>query len=408
MLEDRAGHLWVSTNQGLARFDPARRTGKCFNRADGLQSNEFNINSALRARSGELYFGGINGFNVFSPTVLLSNPNMGPVVLTDVQVFNTSLRPGPPGSPLEQQISEANTLTLPPKATAVTFEFAALNFIDPSKSQYAYQLVGFDETWRYSGTRREATYTNLDPGRYVFRVKAANNDGAWSRQPTTLTLIITPPWWKTFWFRALATLLVLGGVVAAYTLRTNALRKQLRLEKLVELRTKEAELREERLRHDKALVELSRTQLEAEVQHKNSELATSVMSMVHQNETLLSIRDHVQEALEEADAAQQRRKMQRVVRMLEKNTDSSRHWQHFEALFNQLHENFMQRLKDLHPQLTSRDLKLCAYLRMNLDSKEIASLMGLSVRGAEDLRYRVRKKMQLDTTTNLAEFILLL
>ena len=408
MLEDRAGHLWVSTNQGLARFDPARRTSKCFDRADGLQSNEFNINSALRARSGELYFGGINGFNVFSPTVLLSNPNMGPVVLTDVQLFNTLLRPGPPGSPLEQQISEAKTLTLPPKATAVTFEFAALNYIDPQKSQYAYQLVGFDDAWRYVGTRREATYTNLDPGRYEFRVKAANNDGMWSREPTVLTLIITPPWWKTAWFRGLATLLVGGGAVAFYVLRTNVLRKQLRLEKLVELRTKEAELREERLQHEKALVELSRAQLETEVLHKNSELATSVMGMVQQNETLLGIRDSVKEALEEPDATQQRRKMQRVVRLIDKNTDPSQHWQHFEELFNQLHENFMQRLKELHPQLTSRDLKLCAYLRMNLDSKEIAALMGLSVRGAEDLRYRVRKKMQLDTTTNLAEFILLI
>ena len=408
LLEDRAGNLWLSTNKGLARFDPTHHTSKNFDREDGLQSNEFNINSALQARGGDLYFGGINGFNVFSATVLLSNPNVGPVVLTDVQVFNTSLRPGPPGSPLTQQISEAKTLTLPAQAAAVTFGFAALNYIDPQKSQYAYQLVGFDEDWRFVGTRREATYTNLDPGRYVFRVKAANNDGAWSRQPATLTLIVTPPWWKTFWFRALATLLGLGSAAAFYTLRTNALRKQLRLEKLGELRTKAAELREQRLQHEKTLVELSKTQLETEVQHKNSELATSVMSMVHQNETLLSIRDRVKEAIEEADAAQQRRKMQRVVRLIEKNTDPSQHWQHFEELFNQLHENFMQRLKELYPQLTSRDLKLCAYLRMNLDSKEIASLMGLSVRGAEDLRYRVRKKMQLDTNTNLAEFILVM
>jgi DNA-binding CsgD family transcriptional regulator len=100
--------------------------------------------------------------------------------------------------------------------------------------------------------------------------------------------------------------------------------------------------------------------------------------------------------------------MQRVMRLIDKHLVPNQHWEHFEELFNQLHENFMQRLKDQYPQLTSRDLKLCAYLRMNLDSKEIASLMGLSVRGAEDLRYRVRKKMQLDTTTNLAEFILLL
>ncbi|MGI4832067.1 MAG: ligand-binding sensor domain-containing protein [Janthinobacterium lividum] len=408
LVEDQAGNLWLSTNKGLARFDPARRTSKCYDREDGLQSNEFNINSALRARSGELYFGGVNGFNVFSPTVLLRNPNVVPVVLTDAQVFNTSLRPGPPGSPLTEQISEASTLTLPYQAAAVTLQFAALNFIDPQKSQYAYQLVGFDEAWRFSGTRREATYTNLDPGRYLFQVKAANNDGVWGQHPTTLTLVITPPWWKTLWFRALATLLALGGATGFYLLRTNALRKQLRLEKLAELRLKEAELREERLQHDRDLMALSKVQLEADVMHKNSELATSVMNMVHQNETLLSIRDGVQEALADADATQQQRKLRRIMRLIEKNMAPDQHWDHFEALFNQLHENFMQRLKEQYPQLTSRDLKLCAYLRMNLDSKEIASLMGLSLRGVEDLRYRVRKKMQLDTTSNLAEFILLL
>ena len=408
MVEDRLGMLWLSTNMGLSRFDPANRSFKNFDREDGLQSNEFNINSALRARSGDLYFGGTKGFNIYSPNGLLSSPNVAPVVLTDVQVFNTSLRPGLPGSPLQQQISEAKTLTLPYQVSAVTFQFAALNYLDPQKSRYAYQLLGFDETWRFSGTRREATYTNLDPGRYLFRVKAANNDGLWSRQPTTLTLIITPPWWKTVWFRGLALLLVISGAAAFYTLRTNALRDKLQLEKLVEVNGKEAELREERLRYEKALVELSKAQLETEVQHKSSALATSVMSMVQQNETLLSIRASVQDAMEKVDAVQQRGKMQRVLRLIEKNTAPDQHWPHFEELFNQLHENFMQRLKELYPQLTSRDLKLCAYLRMNLDSKEIASLMGLSVRGAEDLRYRVRKKMALNTNSNLAEFILLM
>jgi two-component system sensor histidine kinase ChiS len=408
VVEDRAGYLWLSTNKGLARLDVRHRTCKTFDREDGLQSNEFNINSALRAHNGSLYFGGINGFNIFSPTVLLSNPNVPPVVLTDVQVFNTSLQPGGPGSPLRQPVAEARTLTLPARASAITFQFAALNFIDPRKNQYAYQLVGFDEAWRPAGTRREATYTNLDPGRYIFRVKAANNDGLWNHRPAVLTVVITPPWWRTLWFRGLAGLLLGGSVVVFYVLRTRALRQQLRREKLQELRTKEAELREARLQHEKEMVELSRSQLESQVQHKNSELASSVMSMVQQNETLLSIRDSVREALDHEDAAQQRRKMQRVVRLIDKSLTPSQHWEHFEELFNQLHANFMQRLKEKYPQLTSRDLKLCAYLRMNLDSKEIASAMGLSVRGAEDLRYRVRKKMQLDTTTNLAEFILLL
>ena len=408
LVEDRAGNLWVSTNKGIARFEVDRHRFKSFDREDGLQSNEFAINSALLAHSGDLYFGGINGFNVFSPAGLVNNPATPPVVLTDVQVLNKSVKPGRPASRLREHISEADTLTLSYKESAVTLQFAALNFIDPHKNQYAYQLKGFDDEWRYVGTKHEATYTNLDPGHYTFCVKAANNDGVWNSHGTALTIIITPPWWKTVWFRVLATLAALSSAVAFNILRGNRLRKRLQLEKMQELYTKEAELRETRLQHEKALVELSKTQLETEILHKNSKLATSVMNTVHQNEVLLTIRDKIKAAIEDQDVEQQRKQMLRVVRQIEREVTPDQHWHHFEALFNQLHENFMQRLKETYPQLTSRDIKLCAYLRMNLNSKEVALLMDLSLRGIEDLRYRVRKKMGLDTSVNLSEFVLVM
>ncbi|MBC8082585.1 MAG: hypothetical protein H7Z21_05180 [Hymenobacter sp.] len=408
IVEDEDGYLWVSTSKGLSRFDTRSGTFRNFDREDGLQSNEFNINSAMRASSGELYFGGINGFNGFAPATLPSNPVVPPVVLTDLQIFNKSVRAGRLSGVLRQHISEADTLTLSYKEAAVTFQFAALNFINPQKNQYAYRLEGFDEEWRHAGTRREATYTNLDPGRYVFRVRAANNDGVWNQTGAALTVLVTPPWWKTVWFRTVAAVAAWSICMAFYLLRTSRLRKKLQLEKLRELRIKEAELREARLQHEKTLMEISRTRLETEMLHRNSELATSVMSIVQQNEALLTIKDKIKEAIDDGDALQQRKKMLRVVRQIEREVTPDQHWQHFEELFNQLHENFMQRLKEVYPQLTSRDLKLCAYLRMNLNSKEIASLLGLSVRGIEDLRYRVRKKMGLSTTTNLAEFILLM
>ena len=408
MVEDQAGYLWVSTSHSLARFDVRRRTFRNFDQADGLQSNEFNINSALRARSGKLYFGGINGFNVFRPEALTRNPTVPPVVLTGVQVFARSVGPGRPAGLLRRHVTEADTLTLSYKESVVTFQFAALNFLDPQKNRYAYRLEGFDEAWRHVGTRREATYTNLDPGRYVFRVRAANNDGVWNRRGATLTVIVTPPWWKTRWFKSVAALMILGSVVGLYQLRANRLRKKLRLEKLLALRLKETELREARFRHEKALMELNKVRLEREILHKNSELATSVMSAVQQNETLLTIKEKIKEAIAVEDAQQQRQQMRRITRLIEREVKPDQQWEHFEELFNQLHENFMQRLKETYPQLTGRDLKLCAYLRMNLDSKEAAPLMGISVRGMEDLRYRVRKKMGLDTTINLAEFILLI
>lgn len=408
IVEDQAGQLWIGTNQGLARFDAARGTFKIYNREDGLQSNEFAINAALRARNGELYVGGVNGFNVFAPQALTSNPIAPPVVLTGLLVFNKPVHARQSPRLLRRHITEADTLTLSYKEAAVTFQFAALNFIDPQKNRYAYRLDGFDAEWRYVGARHEATYTNLDPGTYTFRVRATNNDGVWNQRGVALTVVVTPPWWKTIWFRVVAAVLAWSGVMGMYLRRTNRLRRRLEQEKLVEINIKKAELLEARLKYEQELAEMNQTQLENEMLNKNSELASSVMNTVHQNEALLTIKDQLKEALNDQDAQEQRKKVSRVVRQIERAITPDQHWQHFEQLFNQLHENFLQRLKTTYPQLTSRDIKLCAYLRMNLSSKEIASLMGLSVRGAEDLRYRVRKKMGLDTATNLADFILLM
>jgi ligand-binding sensor domain-containing protein/DNA-binding CsgD family transcriptional regulator len=407
IVEDRAGQLWIGTNQGLARFDAAHGRFKIYTREDGLQSNEFGINAALRARSGELYFGGVNGFNVFVPEELTSNPAPPTVVLTGLLVFNEPVRAGQSPGLLRRHITEADTLTLSYREAAVTFQFAALNFIAPQKNRYAYRLDGFDTKWRSAGARHEATYTNLDPGTYTFRARAANNDGVWNLRGAALTVVVTPPWWKTAWFRVLAGVLGWSGIMAVYIMRTSRLRRQMHQEKLRELSTKEAELREARLKHEKELVEMSRARLETEILTKNSKLASSVMNTVHQNEALLTIKDQLKGVIADLEH-EQRKRIQRVVRQIEHAVTPDQHWSHFEELFNQLHENFLQRLKATYPQLTSRDIKLCAYLRMNLNSKETATLMGVSARGAEDLRYRVRKKMGLNTTTNLAEFILLM
>lgn len=408
IVEDRAGQLWIGTNRGLVRFDAARGIFKTYNREDGLQSNDFGINTTLRARNGELYVGGTNGFNVFSPEKLATNPFVPPVVLTGLLVFNKPVRVQQSPGLLRRHITEADTLTLSPKEAAVTFQFAALSFINPHKNRYAYRLDGFDTEWRYAGAKNEATYTNLDPGSYVFRVRATNNDGLWNQRGAVLTVVVTPPWWKTTWFRLLTVVLTCSAVMGIYLTRTNRLRRQLGQEKRIELNLKKAELLEAKLKHEQELAEINQAQLESEMLSKNSELASSVMNTVYQNQALLTIKDKLKEAINDQDGQEQRKMVGRVVRQIERAVPLDQHWQHFEQLFNQLHQNFLQHLKTTYPQLTSRDIKLCAYLRMNLSSKEIASLMGLSLRGAEDLRYRVRKKMGLDTATNLADFILLL
>jgi DNA-binding CsgD family transcriptional regulator len=307
---------------------------------------------------------------------------------------------------LEKEITETETINLSYRESVISFRFAALNYISPDKNSYAYMMEGFENDWNYVGTKREVTYTNLDPGTYTFRVKASNNDGVWNNEGISVKMIITPPWWETVWFESFLVVFIVSAVVLIYKVRTYNIRKTMRLEKERELKVKEAEIREERLLHEKHVVELSKSKLESEVHFKNSELASSVMNVVKQNETLLKIREDISQTLKSDTAENQQKNLKRIIKLIDLEVKPDQNWNQFEQLFNQIHENFLQRLKERYPELTNRDLKLCAYLRMNLNSKEIAPLLSLSVRGVEDLRYRVRKKMDLDTEVNLSEFIL--
>ena len=197
IVEDNAGKLWISTNLGLSCLDPEKETVRNFSVGDGLQGNQFFMQSFLKTRSGDIYFGGFNGFNSFRPDSLIDNDFKTPVYLTDFQIFNKSITPGAPDAPLKWQISETRDIELNWKQSVFSFSFAALNYTFTAKNQYAYKLEGFDKEWNYVGSQRSATYTNLDPGEYEFKVKAANNDGIWSEKGTTVKILINPPFWLT-------------------------------------------------------------------------------------------------------------------------------------------------------------------------------------------------------------------
>jgi ligand-binding sensor domain-containing protein/signal transduction histidine kinase/DNA-binding response OmpR family regulator len=220
--EDAAGNFWVSTSNGITRFHPDLHQYKKYNTADGLQGLEFEANAYLETRDGQLYFGGINGFNAFYPGEITTNKFAPPVYVTDFQIFNQKMGPGISHSPLQQDISVTNEVTLNYKQSSFSFGFAALDYTAPQNNQYAYKLDGWDKDWNYVGSERKASYTNLDPGTYVFHVKASNNDGVWNEQGTAITLIIQPPFWKTWWFLLLVFALVLYTVYKILAFRRNS------------------------------------------------------------------------------------------------------------------------------------------------------------------------------------------
>lgn len=221
ILEDEAGNLWLSTNKGLSQFNPDAGIFRNFDVSDGLQSNEFNRAAYYQCRHGEMFFGGINGLNMFFPTAIKDNSHLPPVVITDFKLFNkpVGLATNNKDAPLKEVIAATDEIRLSHKDNVFSFEFAALEYTAPEKNQYAYQMEGFDGDWIRIGAKREAVYTNLAPGKYTFRVKASNNDGVWNETGTSLKVIITPPWWQTWWFRGVSILAVLGLIVSGHRLR---------------------------------------------------------------------------------------------------------------------------------------------------------------------------------------------
>ncbi|MFL9482826.1 two-component regulator propeller domain-containing protein [Chitinophagaceae bacterium LWZ2-11] len=232
--EDEQGNLWISTSNGLTNFNPVTLAFKNYNTADGLQGLEFETNAFLRAKDGEMFFGGVNGFNSFFPKDIQLNSYVPPVYLTDFQIFNKNMNVGQTGSPLTTDVNATEAIKLSYDQSSLSFNFAVLNYTGAENNQYAYKLENFDKDWNYAGTGNKASYTNLSPGKYIFKVKGANNDGVWNEKGTSVVIIITPPFWQTTWFMLLAALLIIGCTYLA-----------LRFKRSLELRALEEKKREE-------------------------------------------------------------------------------------------------------------------------------------------------------------------
>ena len=247
ILEDEQEHLWISTNSGIASISVSGGAGAWtinsvnYDELDGLQGTEFNENAALKTSRGEMIFGGANGFNIFHPSTIKSDKIPSVVVLTDLQLFNKSVAIGEKINGREvllQSIAETQNIRLRHNENILSIEFAALNFSNPEKIKYAYKLDGFNEEWVYTdGRMRKAIYTNLYPGTYTFRVKASDEDGAWSGKETSLRIRIQPPFWKT----PLAFILYVVLIVLALWIARRILLERARMRFEVEQQRKEAE-----------------------------------------------------------------------------------------------------------------------------------------------------------------------
>lgn len=233
--EDENNTIWISTNLGLSAYDPVNDKFKNYTTEDGLQDNEFKPHSALKASDGRLYFGGIRGFNEFTPAGIVKPTGFSPVLITSFRIFNR------PFVPEDQNISDLQNLTLSNRQTFFSIDYAALDYTSANRKKYAYMLEGFDKEWNYVDSKNNASYTNVPAGEYMFKVKYQNSTGAWSPEYSKLQITVTPPFWLTWWFITLGVLSAAGCIYAYITIRTHAIKRQKNILE-VEIRKKTAEV----------------------------------------------------------------------------------------------------------------------------------------------------------------------
>jgi len=290
ILGDRAGNIWLGTSKGITRLNPASGECKNFDQSDGILSGEIYPRAGFINTTSDLFFGGDKGVNVISPDHIRFNEDPPRVLITGLRIFNKEITDYSEKGILQKHITSTKSIRLKHKMNVITFEYLALNMINTFRNKYAYKLEGFDKEWIDAGDRREVTYTNLDPKKYVFRVIATNNDGYWNLEGASLEVNIMPPWYQTLLFRIMAVLLLITGYFTFHYIRVGTLEKQKKnLEREVKARTLELWEKNELL--EKQAMELNETNSLLEerqqyIEEQAEQLQAQATDLLHTNQEL--------------------------------------------------------------------------------------------------------------------------
>ncbi len=407
--EDKNGNLWLSALEGISKFDTdkGRFQNFKFNKTLAGMSNQFNQSAVLRTLDGELLFGGINGLNIIKPEQIEANSIKPHIVLTDFKVFDISVANGslPDGRKIfDGDISEARQIELSYLDNAFSIAFAALDFTEPSRNQYAFKMEGFDKDWRYSSAeQRLVTYTNLDAGTYTFRVRGTNSSGEWSDNGATVKILIHPPFWKTIWFRLLLFLTAIGLGVLAFRIYLER-RETILRERVLVSEQAILSLQNQQLASKQEILSLQNDKLTTEIATKNNELMSKAVQMAHKNELLSGIKDDL-EAIKTANETERLKSLRNLTRTLESEIENKESWDQFLLYFNETHQNFIHELQLKHPNLTQNDLRMCALTRLNMSNREMATLLNISITGIEKSRYRLKKRLDLTGEDDLSKYL---
>jgi DNA-binding CsgD family transcriptional regulator/ligand-binding sensor domain-containing protein len=291
---------------------------------------------------------------------------------------------------------------------AFKFYYASPNFDSQGSVEYSYKLLGLNNDWSAWSSTSSIEFALLPEGEYDFCVKARNSLGVESKTDE-LSFSVSPPWYKSFWaLMCYAFLFVIFTIFSIWLFikRVEISRRKERLKHLRAYRQKEHDYIQQASIAEKKIIKLKNEKLKSEMIHRDKELANQTMDLIRKNKFLAKIKEELEKTKNSSSDTFLKEKISSLISKIDKDVDHSKQWEVFETAFDDVHEDFLNRLKLRYPTLTPKELKLCAYLRMNISTKEIAPLMNISIRGVEICRYRVRKKLNIDRDTNLTSLII--
>jgi ligand-binding sensor domain-containing protein/DNA-binding NarL/FixJ family response regulator len=376
--EDTSGMLWISTIEGISRMNPSTLQIQNYDFRTAKLANQFNQEAILATRDNRLFFGGIYGLHSIHGEKPGPDSTEARLLITHFELFNEKVMAGQAihgRIVLDRPIEDATQVQLSAQDNSIAFEFAAMRFGNVEGLQYAFMLEGFDDSWTFTkmGEHR-ASYTNLDPGDYVFRVKCRNLE-------KSVQVHISPPYWETWWFRGLASVLI-GSTLCVGVFFIKRRREEIR---------------------KKGLLHAANEKLKAEAEVIKSRLLLSATQIIHKNEFLRSIRRGLNDLRQKKSVTPDQ-----LVQTVNSELRNQETWEEFDSYLQEFDKKFLQTLQQIHPGLTPNDVRLCSLLRMNMNTKEIATLFNISGRAVEQARYRLKKRLELDKNTDLNTYIVTL
>ncbi len=400
LAEDKDGFIWISTSTGIHRLNAKDNTITEYGTAPGTENNLFNPKAAFLLSDGRIVFGGVNGFSVIAPDEVQLNDNKTIPVLTNLKISNKSIPIGNYDGRIilnKNLNNEGVKVQLSYLDREILFEISTTEFIDPNRNKYAYKLEGYEDKWHFvNANQRAIFYSSLDGGNYQLQLKAANSSGVWNEEIRTIDIIVAPPFWETAWFIFATVIFTLAIILLIYRFLLN------RQKEIYERQTLEQE--QEILKQEQQILQLKNQNLEQEVTSKKSELNASILQMAHKNEFLTILKERIKKIQSNSDTSA-KKTLRPIVNIINSELHQEDYWEKFQLIFNQTFQDFIKQLEVKHPTLTQNDHRLSCFIKMKLNNHEIASILNITVNGVEQAKYRLKKKIGLDKSENLNQYI---